>query len=117
MVSCVNSVSEIFSKWADCWLKQVACKHLPTCLHDAEHLTQELKMTFPGGLPKGAHLFSMDAVGMCSNIDTKHSVEMTPKCLTDCKESLSAKIPINFLVAALCETMENNAFQFSDTFW
>ena len=117
IASCVNSAPEIFSKWVDCWLKQAIREHLPTCLRDAEHLISELKSSFPNGLPKGAHLFSMDAVGMHSNVDTKHGVEMTLKYLTDCSDSLTADMPIDFITAALKEIMQNNIFQFGDTHW
>ena len=117
VVSCVNSIPEIFSKWVDCWLKQAVREHLPTYLRDAEHLISELKSSFPNGLPKGARLFSMDAVGMYSNIDTKHGVEMTLKYLTDYSDSLTADMPVDFITAALKEIMQNNIFQFGDTHW
>ena len=38
IVSCVNSIPEIFSKWVDYWLKQAVREHLPTYLRDVDHL-------------------------------------------------------------------------------
>jgi hypothetical protein len=68
----VNSIPEIFSKHVDYWLKKIVGTLLPTYIKDAEHLICSLHETFPNGLPPGAKLFSVDAVGMYSNIDTNH---------------------------------------------
>jgi hypothetical protein len=70
VVSCVNSVPEIFSKHADYWLKKLVSDILPTYIRDSAHLISGLTSTFPHGLPPGAKLFSVDAVGMYANIDT-----------------------------------------------
>jgi hypothetical protein len=74
VISSVNSIPEIFSKHIDYWLKKVIGNLLPTYIKDAEHLMRDLSTTFPNGLPAGARLFSMDAVGMYSNIDTDHGI-------------------------------------------
>jgi hypothetical protein len=36
----------------------------------------DLRRTFPNGLPPGARLFSVDAIGMYSNIDTNHGINV-----------------------------------------
>ena len=74
VVSCVNSIPEIFSKYVNYQLQKLVNKHLPTVLRDSDHLQAELLKQFPNGLPPGAKLFSLDAVSMYSNIDTDHGL-------------------------------------------
>lgn len=117
IVSCVNSIPGIFSKWVDYWLKQVVRTHLPTYLRDVEHLLEDFSKMFPNGLPPNAKLFSLDAVGMYANIDTTHGIAMVSEYLESFPESLPRNIPKDFLIAALAEIMHNNIIQFGDTFW
>jgi len=117
IVSCVNSIPEIFSKWVDFWFKQTVRSLLPTYLRDVEHLLQDLQRFFPNGLPRTARLFSMDAVGMYTNIDTTHGLEQVERFLTTKKDSLPQDMPVEFLLASLREIMSNNIFQFGDTHW
>jgi hypothetical protein len=117
VISSVNSIPELFSKHVDYWLKMVVGKLLPTYIKDAEHLMRSLRETFPNGLPPGAKLFSVDAVGMYSNIDTDHGVEVMTRWLTQYPEELPPSMPVAFLLASLSEIMRNNIFQFGDTFW
>jgi hypothetical protein len=69
----------------------------------------------PHGLPPGAKLVSVDAVGMYSNIDTEHGIDVMPRWLTQYPAELTPSMPIQF--AAIEEIMKNNIFQFGDTFW
>jgi hypothetical protein len=117
VISSVNSIPEIFSKHIDYWLKKVVGKLLPTYIKDAEHLIRDLKQTFPNGLPAGARLFSVDAVGMYSNIDTDHGVEVLTRWLTQWRAELPDSMPVDFILASLEEIMTNNIFQFGDTYW
>ena len=117
VISSVNSLPELFSKHVDYWLKKVVGELLPTYIKDAEHLMRSLKETFPNGLPPGAQLFSVDAVGMYSNIDTDHGVDVMTRWLTQHNETLPASMPIDFILASLEEIMRNNIFQFGNTYW
>ena len=117
VISSVNSIPELFSKHVDYWLKKVVGKLLPTYIKDAEHLMRSLHETFPNGLPPGAKLFSVDAVGMYSNIDTDHGVDVMTRWLTQYHAELPPSMPVSFILAAIEEIMRNNIFQFGDTFW
>jgi hypothetical protein len=117
VVSSVNSIPEIFSKWVDYWLKTVVGRLLPTYVRDSEHLITELHKTFPNGLPKNAKLFSVDAVAMYSNIDTDHGITVLKDWLRLYQDELPPSMPVDFVVAALEEIMKNNIFQFGDTYW
>jgi hypothetical protein len=117
VISSVNSLPELFSKHVDYWLKKVVGELLPTYIKDAEHLMRSLNETFPNGLPPGAKLFSVDAVGMYSNIDTDHGVDVMTRWLTQHNETLPASMPIDFILASLEEIMRNNIFQFGNTYW
>ena len=77
-------------------------------------LTQEL----PTALPFGAMLFSIDAVGMYSNIDTEHGIEVIRKFILQYAIEISEmQIPVDFVIACLKVIMKRNIFQFGDTFW
>jgi hypothetical protein len=117
IISSVNSLSEVFSKWVDYWLKQLVQNALPTHIRDSEALQEDLRKAFPNGLPKGAKLFSVDAVAMYSNIDTEHGIEVITTWLKQHGDTLPSDTPVDFIIAALKEIMENNIFQFGDTFW
>jgi hypothetical protein len=117
VVSCINSVPEIFSKHADKWLKKLLSDILPTFVRDSAHLISELTRNFPHGLPPGAKLFSVNAVGKYSNIDTPHGIEVLTTWLTEFPDDLPEDMPVNFIIDSLTEVMKNNIFQFGDTTW
>jgi hypothetical protein len=117
IVSSVNSIPEIFSKWVDYWLKKVVRTMLPTYIRNADHLMTELRRTFPNGLPPGARLFSVDAIGMYSNIDTDHGIDVLTQWLRDYRDNLPKCMPVDFVIEALTEIMRSNIFQFGDTYW
>jgi hypothetical protein len=117
VISSVNSIPELFSKHIDYWLKKVVGNLLPTYIKDAEHLMRDLQRTFPHGLPEGARLFSVDSVGMYSNIDTDHGVSVLTRWLTQYRNDLPKSMPVAFILASLKEIMKNNIFQFGDTHW
>ena len=72
----------------------------------------------PTTLPFGAILFSINAVGMYSNIVTKHSIEIIRKfILRYAIEITEMQIPVDFVVTCLKVIMKRNIFQFGDTFW
>lgn len=117
IVSCINSIPEIFLKWIDHWLKKCTSKLVPTYIKDSKELIDQLRTEFPNGVPKGAKLFSADAVSMYSNIDTDHGLQIIGQFLEINKDNLPANFPKDMLLAALKEIMTNNIFQFGDTFW
>jgi hypothetical protein len=117
VVSSVNSIPELFSKHIDYWLKKVVGELLPTYIKDAEHLMRSLLQTFPNGLPPGGKLFSIDAVGMYSNIDTDHGIDIMTRWLTQHTDALPASMPTNCILAFLTKIMSNNIFHFGDTYW
>jgi len=117
IVSCVNSIPEIFSKWVDYWLKTVVRTFLPSYLRDVEHLLSDFASYFPNGLPPNARLFSMDAVGMYMNIDTDHGLEQVGEFLLAHRDLMPRGMPLNFIRASLHAIMSNNILQFGDTTW
>ena len=63
-------------------------------------------------------LFSIDAVGMYSNIDTEHGIEVIRKFILQYAIEISEmQIPVDFVIACLKVIMKKNIFQFGDTFW
>jgi hypothetical protein len=117
IVSCVNSLPEIFSKWVNYWLTKCVATLVPTYIKDSLDLINTLHLTFPHGLPMGAKLFSADAISMYSNIDTDHGITVIKTFLTLHEDNLPPQFPKRFLIASLTEIMKNNIFQFGDTFW
>ncbi len=118
VISCVNSIPEIFSKWIDHHLKTLVDSNLlPTYMKDSEQLQLSLFQAFPNGLPPNARLFSVDAVSMYSNIDTAHGLDVIAKWLRLYKADLPTNFPSEMLNASLSLVMSDNIFQFGDTFW
>jgi len=78
---------------------------------------QSLQDTFLYGLPKGAKLFSADAVSMYSNIHTGHGLEVIETFINLHLANLPANFPKQMLLESLTKIMENNIFQFGDTYW
>jgi hypothetical protein len=78
---------------------------------------KELQQTFPNGLPPGARLFSVDAIGMYSNIDTNHGIDVLTRWLRDYRDDLPKCMPVDFIIEALTKIMRSNIFQFGDTYW
>jgi hypothetical protein len=78
---------------------------------------KELRRTFPNGLPPGACLFSVDAIGMYSNIDTDHGINVLTRWLRDYCNDLPKCMLLDFVIEALTKIMRSNIFQFGDTYW
>ena len=74
IVSCVNSLPSVFGNYVSHILKKLVENSVPSYLHDSTNLRTKLKICFPNGLPPGAKLFSLDAIGMHGNIDTDHGI-------------------------------------------
>jgi hypothetical protein len=70
IVSCVNSLLQVFLKWVNCWLTKCVATLVPTYIKDSLDLINTLHLTFPHGLPTRAKLFSADAVSI--SLSSKH---------------------------------------------
>jgi hypothetical protein len=66
VVSCIKSISSVFSTWFDFRMKQLL-QFVPSYLKDSASLLTELKTL---NIPPNAKLFTADATGMYTNIDT-----------------------------------------------
>ena len=117
VISCCGTFTQVFSKYIDHWMKKVVQKILPTYIKNANTLINELEKTFQGKLPPGARLFSVDTIGMYSNICSDHGIEVAQDFLHKFKDQLPEGCPTDFLIAALELVMKNNIFQFGDTYW
>ena len=110
--------SKIFSIYVEEMLKRLVQNVLLLYLISSNQLVCIPTKEFSIALPFGAILFSIDAVGMYSNIDTKHSIEIFRKfILCYVIEITKMQIPVDFVVACLKVIMKRNIFQFGDTFW
>lgn len=114
VVSCVNSLPEIFSIWVDYWLKKLTSL-AKSYLKDSTQAVEELRQMGP--LPPGTRLFTADAKSMYTNIDTNHGIDIIKLFLNQNKERLPSDFPTELLVDALDELMHNNIFDFGDTHW
>ena len=90
-------------------------KLVPTYIRDSDDLREKLKSL--GRLPEGAKLFSVDAVAMYTNINTRHAIESIRKLLKHFEAQLPPDFPAEALLAALDLIMRYNVFQFGDTYW
>jgi hypothetical protein len=118
VISCCGSFPEIFSIYIDECLKRLVQDVLTTYIISADQLVNTLSTTFPGPLPLGAKLFSVDAVGMYCNIDTDHGIEVTEEFMRRYSDQLDDfDIPKEFIIRCLRIVMKMNIFRFGDTFW
>jgi hypothetical protein len=114
VVSCVGSFNEIFSKWIDDKMKLL----LPlttTYLRDSNQVLNEIRSL--GALPTGAKLFTADAVSMYTNIHPDHGLKVFEMWFDNFKPEIPDDFPRNLFLECLRLIMENNVFQFDDTFW
>ena len=112
IVSCSGSLFYAIGVWIDDKLQSVA-KRQKSYLKSSFDLKQEITSL---ELPPGSTLFTSDAVGMYTNIDTAAALMEIGRYLRRNAEQFS-DVPINALVAALRIVMTNNIVQFGDTVW
>ena len=117
VISCCGTYAQIYSKYIDHWLKKIVHSILPTYLKNADTLIEELGTKFPSKLPASARLFSIDAIGMYSNIDTDHGITVARNFFEKFADRLPEDCPTAFVLDALELIMRNNIFQFGDTNW
>eukprot|EP00978_Attheya_sp_CCMP212_P003876 scaffold8263_cov35-Attheya_sp.AAC.1 len=114
VVSCVRSFNKIFSKWIDDKMKSL----LPlttTYPRDSNKVLGEIRSL--GSLPTGAKLFTTDAISMYTNIHPDHGLEVFEMRLDHFKPEIPDGFRRNLFLECLRLIMENNVFQFDDTFW
>ena len=118
VISSCGPFSKIFSVYVDEMLKWLVQDVLLSYLISSDQLVCILSQEFPAALPFGAMFFSIDAVGMYSNIDTEHGIKIIREfILRYAIEITELNIPVDFVVACLEVIMKRNIFQFGDTFW
>ena len=57
ILSCINSLPEIFSKWVDHQLKLITTSIIPMWIKDSNHIQEILLQQYLFGLPLRAKLF------------------------------------------------------------
>jgi hypothetical protein len=112
IVSVSGSTLHALGRWVDCQL-QPLMKTLPSFIASSWELKNSLEKL--PSLPSHARLFTCDAVGMYTNIDTDHALAVIADFLDN--HPLAVGLPANALVSALELVMRCNIFQFGDTYW
>ena len=108
VVSCCGSLPQVFSTYVDFWLKRIVQSLLPSYMKNADTLIDKLNTAFPHKIPTGAKLFSIDAVGMYSNIDTKHGIEVVNTFFNTFSTKIPDEVPTVFLRECLDIIMQMN---------
>ena len=107
VASSVSTPLEPLSKWVDHHLQQVL--HLcPAYLKDSWQLLHKLK-NLPK-LHKHTCICTVDAVSMCSNMPTKHGIQIIEKWFFLHKNELPDKCPTKRIIDALHIIMNFNVF-------
>ena len=110
IISVSGSILQGLGQWVDSQLK-IICQNLPYVIKSSHELSLHLRnMT----LPPNARLFSIDAITMYTNIDTKHALEEISAFLATYDHP---KVNVPALLQALRIIMTHNLFKFGDTFW
>ena len=112
IVSCSGTLLYFLGVWVDLHLAKVATT-LPYYLRNSKDLVDLL---LPLDLPPGSRLFIADATSMYTNIRTPAALREIATFIHQ-REDRFADIPTNALAEALAIIMQNNVFQFGDTFW
>jgi len=114
IVSCIGSFNAILSTWLDFRMKQLI-PFVPLYLPNSEALLAALE-TLPN-LPQNAKIFTADAVSMYTNIDTQTGINAFEKWFSCYSHELPPDFPCQLFLQVLEFVMNQNIFQFDDTFW
>lgn len=121
IVSACATFPEIYSRYVDECLKLLVQKVLPTYIISSDQLVAKLTKEYPGPLPAGAKLFSIDAVSFYTNIETEHGIKTLTTFLQTYVKNLPLEdridLPIDFVIKSLKQIMSTNVIQFGNTFW
>ncbi len=113
VVSCINSLTSIFSNWLDFRMKQLL--HLiPSYIRDSKALLIDLKSLH---IPPGVKMFTADASAMYTNIDSNTGIQAISDLITTHQSSIPPDFPTDFFLTTLKIVMDSNIFSFGDTFW
>ena len=112
IVSCSDSLLYYLGVWVDLHLNKVATRQ-PSYLRNSKALVDIL---LPLDLPSNARLFISDATSMYTNIHTPAALAEISSFIHQ-REDHFSDIPTDALSEALALVMQNNIFQFGDTFW
>ena len=104
IVSCSGSLFEGFGRWIDNQLQPIG-RSTRAFINSSISLLENLK-ALPN-IPETAHLFTCDAISMYTNINTAHCIEVLRE---------RGIIP-DYLLEGLEIIMDNNVFQFSNTYF
>jgi len=113
VVSTTNSLLAVISVWLDYKMKDLLTltksyiKTSPAVINDLNHLV----------LPKGAKLFTADAISMYTNIDTDLGINSISSFLHANKDYLPQSFPTQLFLEVLKIVMQNNIFSFGETYW
>jgi hypothetical protein len=114
VISQSGCLLENLSKWLDSELQRVV--HLcPSYFKDSWELLDLLKSL--DTLPEDAYIFSADAVGMYSNIDTDLGLSTMKKWFELHRHELPPGFDPDAILRGLELVMRNNVFEFGNTLW
>ena len=68
VVTCINSLPEVPSKWCNLKLNEAIQHSFTTIIKDNKCIRTSLTKKFPNGVPNGLRLFLLDAEGMYNNV-------------------------------------------------
>jgi hypothetical protein len=113
VVSTSGSLLAIFSTWLDYKMKELLSlvksyvKNSLTALEELQNIH----------IPDNALLFTADATSMYTNIDSSTGLTAIRDFLETNKSHISPTFPTELFLQILQKVMENNVFQFSNTYW
>ena len=113
VVGIVDTIDAIFANYIDYKLKPIMQKHLPPYLKNSDDLREQLKYLQKKGLLDSDLLFSLDAIGMYPNIDTKDGLKTIKEWLLD-PTIVYLNLSTEFLLEALYLCMTEKLFYFGD---
>ena len=114
VVSTCGTMMAGLSKWLDYWLQKLRSQ-VHSYLQDSSHLLRLLNEF--GQLPPGARLFTADAVGMYTNIDTTHGIQVIDDWIDELGDDMPDGFPAKAVKEALRLVMKTNIFEFGDSFF
>jgi len=104
---------QVYSIWLDYKLKELL-PYIKSYVKDSTMVIQELKDLT---IPKGALIFSADAVSMYTNIETHLAVESIKNLILAHAKMLPNNFPTSLILETLTIVMNNNIFSFADSYW
>ena len=113
VVSTCGSLLSIFSTWLDFKMKELL-PLVKSYLKNSSSVITDLKNL---QLPQDALLFSADAVSMYTNIDSVTGIHSIKRLITANQDQLPTDFPKELFLNVLQLVMNNNIFQFGESFW